>query len=85
MILKWLRRIFGRKKKDESDDIDILLEKVEEEKEVLKEIQRERSIKYLEGLSWSAFRSHHKGTPVAEISKLWQEYKDGTYKVRDNQ
>ena len=84
MILKWLRRIFGRKK-DESDDIDILLEKVEEEKEVLKEIQRERSIKYLEGLSWSAFRSHHKGTPVAEISKLWQEYKDGTYKVRDNQ
>ena len=69
MILKWLRRIFGRKK-DESDDIDI---------------QRERSIKYLEGLSWSAFRSHHKGTPVAEISKLWQEYKDGTYKVRDNQ
>ena len=85
MILKWLRRIFGRKKKDESDDIDILLEKVEEEKEVMKEIQRERSIKYLEGLSWSAFRSHHKGTPVAEISKLWQEYKDGTYKVRDNQ
>mgnify|MGYP003129571222 FL=1 len=84
MILKWLRRIFGRKK-DESDDIDILLEKVEEEKEVMKEIQRERSIKYLEGLSWSAFRSHHKGTPVAEISKLWQEYKDGTYKVRDNQ
>ena len=84
MILKWLRRIFGRKK-DESDDIDILLEKVEEEKEVMKEIQRERSIKYLEGLSWIAFRSHHKGTPVAEISKLWQEYKDGTYKVRDNQ
>ena len=84
MILKWLRRIFGRKK-DESDDIDILLEKVEEEKEVMKKIQRERSIKYLEGLSWSAFRSHHKGTPVAEISKLWQEYKDGTYKVRDDQ
>ena len=51
----------------------------------MKKIQRERSIKYLEGLSWSAFRSHHKGTPVAEISKLWQEYKDGTYKVRDNQ
>ena len=85
MILKWLRRIFGRKKKDESDDIDILLEKVEEEKKVLKEIQKEKSIKHLEGLSWSAFRSHHKGTPVAEISKLWQEYKDGTYKVRDNQ
>lgn len=84
MILKWLRRIFGRKKK-ESDDIDILLEKVEEEKKVMKEIQKEKNVKYLEGLSWSAFRSHHKGTPVAEISKLWQEYKDGTYKVRDNQ
>ena len=85
MILKWLRRIFGRKKKDESDDIDILLEKVEEEKKVMKEIQKEKNVKYLEGLSWSAFRSHHKGTPVAEISKLWQEYKDGTYKVRDKQ
>ena len=85
MILKWLRRIFGRKKKDESDDIDILLEKVEEEKKVMKEIQKEKNVKYLEGLSWSAFRSHHKGTPVAEISKLWQEYKDGTYKVRDEQ
>ena len=84
MILKWLRRIFGSKKK-ESEDIDILLEKVEEEKKAMEEIQKERSVRYLEGLTWSAFRSHHKGTPVAEISKLWQEYKDGTYKVRDEQ
>ena len=84
MILKWLRRIFGGKKK-ESKDIDILLEKVEEEKKAMEEIQKERSVRYLEGLTWSAFRSHHKGTPVAEISKLWQEYKDGTYKVRDEQ
>jgi len=84
MILKWLRRIFGGKKK-ESKDIDILLEKVEEEKKAMAEIQREKSVRYLEGLTWSAFRSHHKGTPVAEISKLWQEYKDGTYKVRDEQ
>jgi|TARA_R100000353_G_scaffold64483_1_gene50377 hypothetical protein len=84
MILKWLRRIFGGKKK-ESEDIDILLEKVEEEKKAMEEIQRERNVRYLEGLTWSAFRSHHKGTPVAEISKLWQEYKDGTYKVRDEQ
>ena len=84
MILKWLRRIFGSKKK-ESKDIDILLEKVEEEKKAMEEIQRERNVRYLEGLTWSAFRSHHKGTPVAEISKLWQEYKDGTYKVRDEQ
>lgn len=84
MILKWLRRIFGRKK-DKSSDIDILLEKAEEEKKTLMEIQKERNVKYLEGLSWSAFRSHHKGTPVAEISKLWQEYKDGAYKVRDEQ
>ena len=84
MILKWLRKIFGRKK-DKSSDIDILLEKAEEEKRALMEIQKERNVKYLEGLSWSAFRSHHKGTPVAEISKLWQEYKDGAYKVRDEQ
>ena len=84
MILKWLRRIFGGKKK-ESKDIDILLEKVEEEKKAMEKIQREKNVRYLEGLTWSAFRSHHKGTPVAEISKLWQEYKDGTYKVRDEQ
>lgn len=84
MILKWLRRIFGDKKK-ESKDIDILLEKVEEEKKVMEEIQREKRATYLEGLTWSAFRSHHKGTPVTEISTLWQQYKDGTYKVRDDQ
>tara|TARA_B100002019_G_scaffold257033_1_gene240856 strand:- start:150 stop:404 length:255 start_codon:yes stop_codon:yes gene_type:complete len=84
MILKWLRRIFGGKKK-ESKDIDILLEKVEEEKKAMEKIQREKNVRYLEELTWSAFRSHHKGTPVAEISKLWQEYKDGTYKVRDEQ
>tara|TARA_Y100001951_G_scaffold102700_1_gene109905 strand:+ start:13413 stop:13667 length:255 start_codon:yes stop_codon:yes gene_type:complete len=84
MILKWLRRIFGGKKK-ESEDIDILLEKVEKEKEAMEEIQREKNVRHLEGLTWSAFRSHHKGTPVTEISKLWQEYKDGTYKVRDEQ
>jgi hypothetical protein len=84
MILKWLRRIFGGKKK-ESKDIDILLEKVEEEKKVMEEIQREKRATYLEGLTWSAFRSHHKGTPVTEISALWQQYKDGTYKVRDDQ
>ncbi len=60
MILKWLRRIFGRKK-DKSSDIDILLEKAEEEKKALMEIQKERNVKYLEGLSWSAFRSHHNG------------------------
>lgn len=84
MILKWLRRIFGGKKK-ESEDIDILLEKVEEEKKAMEEIQREKKATYLEGLTWSAFRSHHKGTPVTEISALWQQYKDGTYKVRDDQ
>ena len=30
-------------------------------------------------LTYNQFRSAHKGTPKKELSKLWSEYKEGTY------
>lgn len=34
-------------------------------------------------LTWPQFRSAHKGMVASEISDLWKEYKEGSYKVRN--
>ena len=33
-------------------------------------------------LTWSQFRRAHKGMPQNEVSDLWSQYKEGTYKPK---
>ncbi len=35
-------------------------------------------------LTWSQFRRAHKGKPQNEVSDLWNQYKEGTYKPKDD-